>query len=355
MGGPKRHFERGKLYYLTNETIRGQALFTPNGQVTEIVRNNLAWAADKHDIDLVYVVVEPDWLGMLVMTRHLNISDFMCDFEGVTAREVNAVHDQTGKFYARRYDCTEVEEDMQLEVLVDLMVSPHARGFVSHPRAWGGMSSWRQVEAGTRLVGTRTNRRRAREIRRGNPDVSMEESLDMATTTHVVELSRIPALDHLSGAEYRDTILEAAEKRVVMPQATTDVAVDVDGASEADTPRELDSARVEVKTLGELHQKTTAFSIPVGMETVEKWPPMYSISQPRPRRPLYLTRSARRRKRFDQQRRERNLEYAWAAKRLREGRGKPRFPRGMIPPHKLRPVGATRPPPLDCRESALSA
>ncbi|MGM0558110.1 MAG: hypothetical protein ACQEVA_17120 [Myxococcota bacterium] len=171
----------------------------------------------------------------------------------------------------------------------------------------------------------------------------------MATTEHSVQLARLPALADLSADEYRNTILEAVERRVASAEPVSEEASN----SVEEAPDMLDLGEFEARTLYSLHGDTLKFEIPVGMETLKSWPPTYKISEVTPRKPLYLTRNTRLRRRFHHERWHRNLEYELASKSLRSDIGKPKFPRGMIPPHKTRPVGATRPPPLEARSVHL--
>lgn len=341
MGTRRRHYEKNAIYRVSNRTVRGHALLTPTDEVSAVIMNNLAWSADKHCVDIYCYSVQPDGFDMLVRSEHLSISQFMCDFEGLTAREVNALHGESGKFFAGTFDCTKLESDVLLEQLASIMDAPRARGFVERPSDWAGVSSWELLEHGGETFGVRVDRTLAREIRRAEADVSHTHSLQLATTTHVLKLARLPGFEDVDQDAYWSVLHEAISRRAqVGPGAANEVAeYDGDGGAASGS----DGLEVVQPREDNALPSTVRFDTPIGMDALREWPPAVRIRRKRTPAPAYLTRNPQLRERYREASRYRNLKYDWARKRLRNRIGTPRFPSGMIPLHKTRPVGSTEP------------
>ncbi|MGM0558726.1 MAG: transposase [Myxococcota bacterium] len=315
----RRYFEKHAIYRVYNRTINGEALFTPSAEVSKIIENNLAWATDKHDIRLFGYLFQPDRFDMILMAPHLNIPQFMGDFQALTAREINAHHERNGRFFAGRYDDAKLGDDVQLENLIHVLETPAIRGFVEHPHQWEGASSLRLHRSGDALVGYREDSAKMRQLMRADPQLTREEARERATTRHVVQLAELPDYSPVSPEECRQR-LDDLSNEVVSPNETSDernVATDI----EPDEP-----------------------SGPSGMSRVRDWHFTHRLTDPQPRLPAYLTRNTPRRAAFFKKLDDKNLNYEWARKRLRNGMRRPRFPKGMIPLHRTHVVGSTRPP-----------
>lgn len=313
MTQPRRMQFEDAIYLVSNRTLEGRAFLKPSPQVNRIIRNLLAWAVDVYDIKAYGFVFLPAGFYMMIGAPHLNLSDFMGGFQSLLAKQVNEVLGRTGQFFAGRYEDSVVEEDMELEELARMQCLPCEAGFVEHPDDWRGVSSWSLHQSGDALTGSRLNRTRARDVRRANPNLSEAEAARRATTTHAVDLEKLPEFADKTHMGYHAEIRRVVEQRASVY---------------ADPPEDA----------------------VVGMDTIEQdWDSQHQLPRVRERRPRILTRSAFRRARRAETFELRNLQYTGARNRLRRSRGQPDFPRGMIPLHKTRAVGSTTPPGLKRR------
>lgn len=312
MGKPRRIFREDGLYLVTNRTILDLPLMAPSKEVNAIIRNNLAWAAARYSVELHAFCFESDFFGMLIRAPHLNLSQFMGDFQGVTAREINAVLGRSGQFFAGRFEDSEILDDAAMRrELGKLLSAPCVaeRGDDTDEKV--GVSSWQLHRTGEALVGEREDRVRFREIKRENPRISDEKASEIATTKYTVELARLQMWGAEPHMEYHRAVCAEVERYV-----------DRSGVAIA----EVDMASSDEKELGD--------------ETLRH-----------SRRPLFLTTRASLLRVREEERAQKNLRYDIAAARLRRNRGSPRFPHGMIPPHQSGAVGATRPSPGDTLNS----
>jgi hypothetical protein len=306
MGERRRLQAAGAVYLVSNVTNEGQAFITPCEAVNTIIENNLAWAADKRRIELYAYNFNPDSFFMIVGAPCLNLGSFMGDFQGLTARQINAHHGRTGRFFAGRYQCTRLLDDRAIiEALGRVLCGPCQADLVASPDDWGGVSSWKLHRSGEALVGQREDRARYREIRRADPDITDAEARRLATTTHTVELARLRPWSDKPHMDYH---------RAVCAIAT-------------DHAREITTARTRRCA---------------GMDAVAGWPVTRRLGRQWRREALCRAGCARRKESFRRRYRDLNLSYEFAAAALRRGRTPLEFPHGMIPPHRRRAVGAPR-------------
>ena len=306
MGERRRLQDIGAVYLVSNVTLEGQAFMTPCDAVNTIITNNLAWAADRRRIKLFAYHFNPEAFAMIVGAPCLNLGSFMGDFQGLTAREINAHNGRTGQFWGGRYQSTRLLDDGAIiEALGRVLCGPVTAGLVPSPDDWEGVSSLELHRSGEALVGRREDRARYRDILRADPELSQAEARRRATTTHTVELAKL--------SPWRDQTHMAYHRTVCATAADYALAIDA-----AHTTRCLGMA--EVKTL------------PITRRLARRWrrEPLCSAGCP-------STAHA-----FHERFADLNLTYDNAAAALRRGRKPLPFPHGMIPPHLMRAVGSRR-------------
>jgi hypothetical protein len=292
------------VYVVSNRTIEGKAFMRPDRQVNAIIERTLAWAVDKHCIELFGFLFEADQFAMVLSAPHLNREKFMQDFQSVVGRELKDYIGRTEKgFWAGPYDDELVLDEVSVaEEVVEILCGPCKLELVDHPRDWPGVSSWRLHEHGSSIFRQREDRRRFWELRQKHPEMSETKASRLATVTY--ELSLMP-----------------------LPEAEAGKCPDI---------CEMIEARIDDQRSSEQSS--------LGAEQVAKWNPHRKPPRRRRRRRRRcITRCKVRLERHIEYRRDLNHQYVRARGRLQRGDPEPNFPFGMIPPHRPGAVGATRP------------
>lgn len=305
MAEPRRIQKADAIYLVSNYTIEGLPLMEPSRQVNAIVTNNLAWAASVRGVKLFTYHFLPDRFFMILRAPHLNRGKFMGDFQGQMAKQINALRGRTGKFFAGRYQCSHLlDNNAIIEQLGQILADPCRTQDESRDDTHQGVSAWTLHHSGEPLVGQKEDRTKYRDILREHPDMTESEARKLATTTYEVDLAKLPVWSNKAHMTYHRHVI-----------ATVRALVDPESA-----PKPSPSPPTELPK---------RISQPNG-------PPC--------RQPRCVTTDPSLRERFLKELSEQNYDYDMARARLRRGRGEPRFPHGMIPPHISSAVGATRPP-----------
>jgi hypothetical protein len=292
------------IHLVKNRCIEGKAFFQPCGRVRTIIERTLAWSADIHNVIVYGYNFELNQFEMVIQAPRLNRQDFMRDFQSVIAREIKKVIGRTEKgFFAGTYENEPIlDAECVAREVARMLCAPCDAGLVDHPSKWPGVSSWALHGTCSTLVREREDRSVFHRLKQEHPEMSDAEASKRATSTH--------------------------ELRLAEPQTA--------GAfGELSVIRRLVSTRLEQD-----NPESTDY---LGVARVRSWPADTPVPQCeyRPAR-LCVTTSPTRRRRFSELRRDANLYYDWARKRLRLGASNPRFPYGMIPLHQSQAVGASR-------------
>jgi hypothetical protein len=315
MGEPRRIQTADAVYLVSNRTIEGLPFMEPDETVNGIIEDNLAWAAATRGIRLYGYCFLADAFFMLVGAPLLNLGNFMGDFQGLTARQINAHLGRRGRFFAGRYQCSHVLDDRAIIEQLGRILSAPCRD-EEHEGAFKGVSSWKLHGSGEALTGKRTDRARMRDIRRANPDMALEDAEQAATTTYKVELAKLPMWNQEPHMDYHRTVLRQVRAHAAWK---TDIKV-------------------------------------VDLADYDPFAPIEEREQSVHRRqPRCLTTVPRLRRQFLESVKDKNYRYAVAAARLRRGRGTPVFPHGMIPPHKTLAVGGARGPTEQNGDTRIAA
>ncbi len=307
MGEQRRIQTADAIYLVGNRCIDEQPFMAPTEAINTIIKNNLAWAADTRGIDLYAYNFRPSSMFMIVSAPLLNLGRFMGDFQGLTARQINAEIGRTGKFFAGRYRARRLlDNNAIIEAIGRVLCETAAAGSHTCDPALTerppGVSSLTLHRTGEALIGERENRTRYRDIKRSNPHISEKQARLRATKTHTVELAKLPMWSEKAHMNYHRAVCSAAE-----------------------------SHKQRCPGFGEL---TVASARELGCRHAADVTIYFA--------PMCVTTDPRLRDEFGDRRKLLNHQYDCASARLRRGRGRPRFPEGMIPPHKTRAVGAPR-------------
>lgn len=297
MGDPRRIQKPDAMYLVTNRTIDDQPFMQPSRRVNEIIRNNLAWAAARRNIELYVYGFLPNCFFMLVAAPELNLGRFMGDFQGLTATQINKELNRNGSFFDGSYDDSHVLDEGAIMDQLRCILSVHAAEYATldGPKP---VSSWPLHQSGEPLVGEREDRELYRNIKRSNPGISDDEARRLATTTYTVELAKFSFWEDEAHMNYHRKVCE----HVRLSSTRTGLAL-IEGTEESYVHRPYD------RPLRRLPRCIT--TIPSRGEAFKKW--------------------------VD----DLNFRYATASAALRRGRGNLEFPHGMIPPHRPWAVGAT--------------
>ncbi|MGM0558818.1 MAG: hypothetical protein ACQEVA_20695 [Myxococcota bacterium] len=304
MAEPRRIQKADAIYLVSNHTIEGLPLMESSQQVDAIITNNLAWAASVRGIELFTYHFLPDRFFMILSAPRLNRGKFMGDFQGQIAKQINVLRGRKGKFFAGRYQCSHLlDNNAIIEQLGRILEAPcRSQGESRNDTPHQGVSSWTLHQSGEPLVGQREDRTKYRNILRAHPNMTENEARELATTTYEVDLAKLPVWSSKTHMSYHRHVIATVRDLV-----------------EPESPPETSSA-----TASTLPERT---SRPHG-------PPR--------RQPRCITTDPSLRETFLQELSEQNYDYDMARARLRRGRGEPRFPHGMIPPHISWAVGAKR-------------
>ncbi|MGM0555533.1 MAG: hypothetical protein ACQEVA_04050 [Myxococcota bacterium] len=274
----------------------------PSPRTNAIIRNNLAWAAARRKVDLFVFSFLADCFFMIVSAPKLNLGRFMGDFQGLTATQINAELNRNGKFFAGRYKDTHLLDNASIIEEIGRILSVHAEREDARSDAHKPVSSWMLHETGEALVGERESREDYRNIKRANPDMPDEEARRLATTTYKVELARFAFWEDEPHRDYHRKVCEQARAHA----AWSGLSLVDESSPEPESPRRRE-------------------------RPVKRLPPC-------------ITTSPSLRRDFHKWIEDLNFKYETASAGLRRGRCNPRFPAGMIPPHKPWAVGSPRAP-----------
>jgi putative transposase len=138
MGHPRRHYEPGFVWHLTQRCHDRKFLFqyaTHRKRWTELLYD----AQDRHDVPILNFTVTSNHIHLLVVAPEDRdgIPKMMQLISSRIAKEYNRGHTRSGAFWEGRYRATAVESGEHLVgccVYIDLNMV--RAGVVNHPREW---------------------------------------------------------------------------------------------------------------------------------------------------------------------------------------------------------------------------
>lgn len=211
MAQPIRLQQSDAIYLVENICLENQAFFRPSDEVNRIIKSNLAWATDKYDVVLYGFAFHPVRFRLVVGAPRLNLQNFMRDFQSQLAIKLNEFWRRSGKFFKRRYaSCWILDVDARCEQFCRTICLP-CEDHVDHPDDWSGVSSWELHKSGTPLTATRENRTVFWRLKQSNPGISDREASRRATEHFEIELTPLPAWEHLDAEDLRSQIVRRIE------------------------------------------------------------------------------------------------------------------------------------------------
>ena len=283
---------------VTCRTVQGRFLLKPTVNLRSIVIGVLGRAQRLYPVDIhAFVFLSNHYHLLLSVENALQLSQFMNFLNSNLAREIGRLHDWRERFWGRRYQAIVIsaEEASQVGRLQYLLSHGCKEGLVARPREWPGAQSVGALADGLALEGDWFNRTQENAARaRGE----VFDTLKYATR-ETVELSPLPCWQPLSRKQYQHRVRELIAR------------IEAETASR--------HSREQSKPLG-LKAIFSRHPHDRPSEIKKTWAPAFHAATNAARGELVGAY-----KLFVQGYRE-------AAKRLREGDVRARFPGGSFPP-----------------------
>jgi len=293
----------GCLVEVTCRTVHGRLLLRPSREVNETIVGVLGRALERHPLELVAAVFMSNHFHLLVRVEDAReLAHFMRFLNGNLSREIGRLHGWPQTLWGRRYDAILVsnEEEAQVSRLRYLLAHGVKEGLVRRPEHWPGVHSAESLLKGRPLQGFWFDRTREYQARRRGQRLNRYTFAEEVR----VELGRLPCWAHLSEREYRSRVEDLVE------QIETEAA----------------SAR---RSRGERLPSTSTCR-----RRIRRQHPHRRVVDSLPRRPAPTVHAYRRhvREKLLRMLAEFVAAYREAARRLREGKRRVRFPPGSFPP-----------------------
>ncbi|QDG51905.1 hypothetical protein FIV42_14500 [Persicimonas caeni] len=207
-----RIYEDDAFYFVTNRCIEAKFLIRPDddGEMQRICLACLAWAAQKHEVEIFAYVFMSNHFHLLVRAPKMNLSEFMRDFQRELAARLNRHRNRTGTVFPRPFDAPKViGDDMFLEKLKYIVNNPCLSDLVRHPADWPGVSSWKSHQTGEAQVGRLIDYKELRRLRRKDPSTPREEAM----RSDELVLATPPMWEDKSDEELRQLIVAQVEEQ----------------------------------------------------------------------------------------------------------------------------------------------
>ena len=139
---PLRVLEPGAWWFVTNRCVDARFLLRPDRELTALAGFYLAHAARRFEgISLHGVIFMSNHFHLIVCDRDGELSDFMCYFNGLFAKAVNALRGRRGHVFERRFSAERIlDETAKLERLLYLELNPVTANLVERDDDWTGLS-----------------------------------------------------------------------------------------------------------------------------------------------------------------------------------------------------------------------
>ncbi len=177
MPRPIRIFDTPEsIYFVTNRCFQAQHLLVPRDEVNAILLGCLARSVKLYDVNVFAFVFMSNHFHLLVRTPSLNLNQFMCHFQSIVARQLNALHGRDGKFFHRRYSAERVlDRESVLGRYCYIAANPCIANLVSAPEEWPGLSSHKSKLRDEELTGRWVDRSLRRKSRGLLAEVDAEQ------------------------------------------------------------------------------------------------------------------------------------------------------------------------------------
>lgn len=303
-----RIWEPEGIYFVTNRCIEEMYMMRPGGVQKEVQRiclACLAWAAQKHDVEVFSYVFMSNHFHLLVRALSQNLSEFMRDFQRELAARLNRHWGRTGTMFPRPFDAPKVIGEAEfLRRMTYIVNNPCHSNLVHHPKDWPGVSSWRSHVSGEAQVGRLIDYKELRRLRRKDESATREQAM----RHDELHLAKPPMWEDKSDKEVNEKLVDLIEEEAKALQK--------------------ERARRREKVVGP--KKITQRNFRDRPRSPKRSPRVKCLSSDAQERRDYL--SARRRTVDIQKRAMRK----WRGK----GKTRPKFPPGTFPPGWCRCVTA---------------
>ncbi len=310
MGRPIRLWKSDQIYFVTNRCHQQRFFFRPGEDVNAIILGVLASVADRFDVEIFAFVFMSNHFHMLVRCRSCRLSEFMGQWQGELARQLNKHWGRPGggSFFEGRFKAAPIlDDDELLNKVRYTLCNPCASNLVSHPKLWPGLSSWRIHKTGEPLVGERVDKAKYRRLRRKHKDMSHAKAVAQSTVEYPLEMAKLPMWKDLDDDAYRKKLCQEV----------------------CDYAEHLADRR----------------TVPcLGAKKVLSQP--WDARPNKPKQapcPLCHTTDEELRQEYEDEHRDTTDRYRQAVGRLRKGYANVKFPTGTIPPGRRDCVGTPRP------------
>jgi hypothetical protein len=203
--------EGGATVEVTVRTIQSRLLLTPSPALNERVIGVLGRAQRLYGVRCSCVAFASNhWHALLSVDDAEQLARFMQHVDGNIAREVGALVEWKGPFWARRYTSIVVsdEESAQVERLRYILAHGVKENLVERVLDWPGVHAAQSILEDKPLKGYWFDRTQEYAARNRGEEY---ERLTYATEETFV-LTRLPCWEHLSAEEYRQRVAALVEE-----------------------------------------------------------------------------------------------------------------------------------------------
>lgn len=291
-----RFIPEESLVEVSNRTLQGRFLLTPNRDMTAIILGVLGRAQALYGVVIHAFIFLSDHYHMLVTSKNgKQLADFVGYFDGNVAKEAGKLGDWHGKFWGQRYQAIPVsdEEEAQVARLKYIFSNGCKEGLVASPRDWTGASAVNALRKGaSKIKGIWYNRTKEYRAR-------LAGRHEMFPSIETVTVTPLPCWRNLSHGTIRSRVTGLIKE---IEQETRKM---------------------------HLEQRTS----PAGMSRVlAKHPHSRPKSMKRSRAPLFHAASGAARKKFREAYYSFVEYYRQASDRVKAGDMSVQFPLGSFPP-----------------------
>ena len=204
---PPRQILPGKTYLITRRCTQRQFLIRPSEQINEIIRFCLAYAAEKHGIQLHAAVFMGNHHHLILTDPEAKLPKFMGWLNEYVAKCVNAVLGRYECLWSspESYSCVRIEgedatslQENTLEKLLYVLTNPVSAGLIRSAHLWPGMWS------SPTTVGIPYKVKRPQAFFR--PDGPVPESATLAFVAP-------PCFAHIALENYRKLLIESLKAK----------------------------------------------------------------------------------------------------------------------------------------------
>ena len=201
--------------HVSIRTENAQLMLVPSARVNQMIGGIIAKYQEEFSITIYAYTVLSNHIHIIARATKRNLWRFEQGVNREVAKRMNRLLGRSGHFWGRRYDEQMIaEEGDSLEALLYVTCNAVSHGLERHPSLWPGLNSYAQMLDEKDRIYTFTDYtalgKALRKARRTKKRVNPRDF----ETRHVLRLTPIPELQHLSQEERRTVLLRLVTKRV---------------------------------------------------------------------------------------------------------------------------------------------